>query len=74
MRTGRGNVAAATSDLGPDLAQDQAAPLEGRYPRVDPPTIQVVGVWDTVGALGVPGFGFLQPNVSKYFSFFDPGT
>lgn len=34
-----------------------------------PPPIKVVGVWDTVGALGIPGF-FQE---SKLFSFLDPG-
>lgn len=42
-----------------------------RYPRVIPPPIKVVGVWDTVGALGVPGT-FLSPDFSRYYSFFDP--
>lgn len=34
-----------------------------------PPPIRVVGVWDTVGALGIPGF-FQE---SKLYSFLDPG-
>lgn len=36
---------------------------------VVPPTIKVLGVWDTVGALGIPGF-FKE---WKLYSFFDPG-
>lgn len=86
MRTARGNSEQISQELGPDDAiktsssqgaeaakQSTHAALAGRYPRVNPPTIQVVGVWDTVGALGVPGFGILSPDLSRYFSFFDPG-
>lgn len=58
-----------------DAAAAAAAPSNGnaeaRFPRVDPPTIQVVGVFDTVGALGVPG-SFMNPQKVQYYSFFDP--
>lgn len=39
--------------------------------NIVPPTIQVVGVWDTVGALGVPG-SYTNPKKVQYYSFFDP--
>lgn len=40
-------------------------------PYVHPPSIKVVGVWDTVGALGVPG-QFPNRLVKGHYSF-DPG-
>lgn len=41
-------------------------------PAVDPPAVKVVGVWDTVGALGMPGC-FHNPLVKEHYAFFDPG-
>ncbi|KAE8257820.1 hypothetical protein A4X13_0g2115 [Tilletia indica] len=36
------------------------------------PPIQVLGVFDTVGSLGIPG-NYMTPAVQKLFSFLDPG-
>ncbi|KAK0551988.1 hypothetical protein OC846_003072 [Tilletia horrida] len=36
------------------------------------PPITVLGVFDTVGSLGIPG-NYMTPAVQKLFSFFDPG-
>lgn len=44
-------------------------PLE---PSIEPVPIKVVGVWDTVGALGLPGL-FGTPGFKHVTSFFDPG-
>ncbi|KAK0544354.1 hypothetical protein OC846_000590 [Tilletia horrida] len=38
--------------------------------RVKPPTIKTIGVWDTVGSLGIPGL-FNLPAISRRFQFFD---
>lgn len=77
MRTARGNEEAAVEMMGKDPAeeekeQDKEVDEKRKYPRVYPPQIKVVGVWDTVGALGIPGH-FLSPSLSRFFSFFDPG-
>ncbi|KDN48429.1 hypothetical protein K437DRAFT_255535 [Tilletiaria anomala UBC 951] len=56
-----------------------AMPKESAYanelltdPTVQPPPIKVLGVWDTVGALGVPG-NFANPVTITKWSFYDPG-
>lgn len=46
--------------------------MKFREPKVVPPPIRVVAVFDTVGALGVPG-RFQDKDVQDFFSFFDPG-
>ena len=50
----------------------KAASLAEPGASVVPPPIKVIGVWDTVGALGVPG-NFSNPLVTKAWQFFDPG-
>lgn len=45
--------------------------INKRTPKVVPPKIEVIGVFDTVGALGVPG-RFMNPQKMQYYSFFDP--
>lgn len=63
---GKGSTDTAMTIKAELIAEDGA-------PKTDdvtvPPPVKVLGVWDTVGALGVPGF---FPE-STLFEFFDPG-
>lgn len=43
-----------------------------RHVQVVPPQIKVVGVWDTVSALGFPGM-FQDNSMIDFFDFYDPG-
>lgn len=80
MRTARGNESAVVKlanggvddPIEDEKEQDRQVDEKNKYPRVYPPQIRVVGVWDTVGALGIPGH-FLNPSLARFFSFFDPG-
>ncbi|KAK0559773.1 hypothetical protein OC844_004174 [Tilletia horrida] len=51
-----------------ELKQHWVVPQD--QPRAQPPPIKVVGVFDTVGALGIPGT-FTLPVVRSRFNFFD---
>ncbi|CEH13344.1 Domain of unknown function DUF2235 [Ceraceosorus bombacis] len=39
--------------------------------RAVPPDVDVVGVWDSVGAEGIPG-SFISPDLVRFYSSFDP--
>lgn len=54
-----------------DFRQNSLEEVKSRFPVVDVPPIEVVGVFDTVGAYGIPGT-FGNQNERQYYSFFDP--
>jgi uncharacterized protein (DUF2235 family) len=56
----------------PEDAPSEAAALafRGRYSHPDA-DITFVGVWDTVGALGIPTYRFRLPGLSKRWTFHD---
>ncbi|PWN28922.1 hypothetical protein BDZ90DRAFT_210706, partial [Jaminaea rosea] len=56
-----------TASVKNTLLAEDGAPLDDEV--TVPPQVKVLGVWDTVGALGIPGF-FPQ---SKLYQFLDPG-
>lgn len=58
--------AKSTASLAPPVGE------HALVPHVSQVTIKVVGVFDTVAALGLPG-AFQNPWVKEHFSFFDPG-
>lgn len=69
-------------DQNSDLSDDQRKEYRGRRSKecearrekqlVVPPQIKVVGVWDTVAALGFPGT-FQDNDMIEFFDFYDPG-
>ncbi|CAD6893253.1 unnamed protein product [Tilletia laevis] len=59
----------ATVEITPDSAVER---VKAKVSWAKAPPIQVLGVFDTVGSLGIPG-NYMTPAVQKLFSFLDPG-
>ena len=64
----------ANMGLAPKPEQSDVVTVEAvsEDPTVKPPPIKVIGVWDTVGALGVPG-QFSDSTFTQKYAFYDPG-
>ena len=54
-----------------DYAADDIGPTSFRKQYSHEPTIEFVGVWDTVGALGIPVKGVIFPGFSSFYNFHD---
>lgn len=58
----------------PNVKSASGSDLHVQANFVRAPPIKVIGVWDTVGALGVPGrFNTSSHEEVKFFQFYDPG-
>lgn len=71
-----GLSASATATLGSSgpleaSSTPQLSAFDPNAERIATAPIKVVGVWDTVGALGIPGS--FQTTTTSLYSFYDPG-